>query len=174
VPLGHGVFALVDEGDFARVMAFRWNAKRATKQPGVLYAQRTVRLGVGRKAKKTSVQLHRFIVGALPGQYVDHRSGDTLDNRRGNLRVTDARGNATNVTRSSNQARGGFKGVSWNKHAKKWQATIGVGPVKASGRRALVYLGLFADPADAARAYDAAAREHFGEFASLNFPEVAA
>jgi hypothetical protein len=32
-----------------------------------------------------------------------------------------------------------------------------------------MYLGCYSDTADAARVYDVAAREHFGEFANTNF-----
>jgi hypothetical protein len=174
LPLGHGLFALVDADDFATVGVHRWHLKRKKSQPGKYYAQRTVRLGNGRNAPKTAVQLHREIMAAGPGQVIDHRNGNGLDNRRENLRVTDVRGNATNVVHSKNRKRGGFKGVSWNRNAEKWQASICAGEVRANGRRKQLYLGIFEDAADAARAYDAAAREHFGEFAALNFPEVAA
>ena len=44
-----------------------------------------------------------------------------------------------------------------------WRATICV-----AGEKRL--LGRFADPVDAAKAYDDAAREHFGPFACVNFP----
>ena len=57
----------------------------------------------------------------------------------------------------------GYRGVSWHKVALKWQVHIGV-----NGGR--VYLGLFEDEIDAARAYDEAAKEHFGKYAALNLP----
>jgi hypothetical protein len=53
-----------------------------------------------------------------------------------------------------------YKGVSRNR--EKWQARI-----KVDGKQS--HLGIFTDEEDAARAYDAAARELFGEFAYLNF-----
>lgn len=173
IPLPGGLFTLVSPEDFDRATAHRWHVKRKKSQPGKLYVQRTIRLGSGRTARKTAETLHRFIVGARPGEVVDHRNGNGLDNQRLNLRHATNRQNAQNVTLSANQKRGGFKGVSWNPRAKKWQAAISGGPVKPNGRRARVYLGVFVDPADAARAYDAAAREHFGEWASLNFPDAA-
>jgi len=55
----------------------------------------------------------------------------------------------------------GFKGVYFNKEKQKWQVAIG-GP----GNR--IYIGRFNDPVDAARAYDAAAIKHYGEFAKTN------
>ena len=84
----------------------------------------------------------------------------TLDNRRSNLRL---------CTRAQNQANklkkpgcsSTFKGVSWNKAAKKWQASIRVS-------QKLIALGLFNDEVLAARSYNVAAVEHFGEFALLN------
>jgi AP2 domain-containing protein/HNH endonuclease len=166
IPLTQGLYALVDSKDAAAVRDFSWHLKTGGA-PDKVYAQASMPTVDGRKR---SVLLHRWLVGARPGEIVDHRSGDTLDCRRKNLRVTSTRGNAMNVTHSTNQRRGGYKGVSWNDNAGKWEAHIAAGPVNARGRRSKVYLGLFTDPRKAAKAYDRAARECFGEFASLNFP----
>jgi hypothetical protein len=165
--------ALVDTGDAERVAAFAWHAVTKKATPGRYYVQRTIRLTPGRSGRKGSVSLHRFVMGCEPGdgKLVDHRNGDGLDNRRHNLRVTDARGNATNVTKSKRQKQGGFKGVHWNRRAGKWQASICAGEVKPNGKRKQLYLGLFVNPVDAAKAYDREALKRFGEFGALNFPE---
>jgi len=165
IHLTNGWTALVSARDAARVNTYSWHLKTGGA-PDKVYAQASVRAGDG---GKRSILLHRFITGARPGEIVDHKSGDTLDCRRSNLRVTTTRGNAANITHSKNQKRGGYKGVSYNKNAGKWEAHT-AGPVKPSGRRAKIHLGLFTDPKRAARAYDAAARKCFGKFASLNFP----
>lgn len=158
IPLSAGAHALVDLADYPLVAGRKWH--RHSKG----YAGHSFRTPRGRSF---FVSMHQLLVPAGPGQLVDHRNGNGLDNRRANLRLTDRAGNSRNITRSKNQKAGGFKGVSWNRRAKKWEAGINV----AKKRR---YLGVFSDPADAARAYDAAALQHFGEFASLNFPaEVA-
>jgi hypothetical protein len=172
VPLAGGLHALVDAADGERCLAFSWHTKRRANRPSYIYATRTVRVTPGRGGKKTDLSLHRFVMGCEPGdgQVVDHINGDPLDCRRENLRLTDHRGNATNVTSSKNQKAGGYKGVAWNPRAKKWQASICAGEVKANGKRRQLYLGCFTDPVAAARAYDAAATKHFGDFASLNFP----
>lgn len=59
-------------------------------------------------------------------------------------------------------AESGFKGVRVTKD-KKWQAKIQV-------NKKNIYLGRFRTAEEAARAYDAAARQHFADFAVLNFP----
>lgn len=59
-------------------------------------------------------------------------------------------------------ARGIFKGVTFHVGAGRHMAQIGV-----NGRNN--YLGLFDSATDAALAYDVAAKQHFGEFARLNF-----
>lgn len=98
---------------------------------------------------------HRIIFymhhGYLP-KYIDHINNIRADNRIENLRA---------VTKAQNGANQKVKGVSWNKQAKKWQAHIGV-----NGKRS--YLGYFTNEIDAARAYNAAALKHFGEFARTN------
>jgi hypothetical protein len=60
--------------------------------------------------------------------------------------------------------RSGYRGVSWYKPSGRWVAQI-VG----DGRK--LHLGLFDDPVEAARVYDAAARRYHGVRARLNFPE---
>jgi hypothetical protein len=47
-----------------------------------------------------------------------------------------------------------------------WQAQI-------KDKYRSIHLGFFASKDDAARAYDVAAVERFGEFARINFPEAA-
>lgn len=170
IPLGQGFHALVSPEDFERVDAYTWHLKRKTDKPAELYAQTRVRLTPGRDGSKLTVLMHRFILGAERGQQVDHINGNPLDNRRENLRIASNSQNQQNVRHSANQKRGGFKGVYWHKASGKWMASIGCGPLKPTGKRARVYLGLFTEPAEAARAYDRAALEHFGEYAALNFP----
>ena len=57
-----------------------------------------------------------------------------------------------------------YRGVTWNKWHQKWTSQIRYG-----GKQH--HLGVFADPVQAARAYDAAAFEHHKAKAVLNFPE---
>lgn len=67
------------------------------------------------------------------------------------------------LSRRSAEPTSAFVGVYWHAQARKWAAAI-----KVDGRRK--HLGLFGIEEEAARAYDAAARLHRGEFARLNFP----
>jgi len=140
--------AYVDAADVAKVAGFSWAA--ATHGGAVAYA------GGGRKAHKT-VSMHRLIMDAPDGVLVDHRNRDTLDNRRCNLRFATRQQNAANMDRGS-----AWKGV--RKSRNHWSAQITVDG-------ALKYLGVFDSEEDAARAYDRAALEAFGEFALLNFDD---
>lgn len=169
--LPSGEWFTIDAADAEKVASVTgWRLWSRKDRPGKLYVYRTYKERVDGKLRQRSVFLHRFLAGAAADVLVDHRNGDGLDNRRENLRETDHRGNSTNVVHSKRQKLGGFKGVTWNKTAQKWQASICGGEIKANGKRRQLYLGVFSDPIAAARAYDAAALKHFGEYASLNFP----
>lgn len=104
--------------------------------------------------------LSRFLMKPPPHMVVDHINGDPLDNRRCNLRICTQRENNFN-RRKRLTASSKFKGVTFHKKSRKWQAQI-----KMDGD--LIYLGVFAEERDAAMAYNAAAKEFHGQFAMLN------
>lgn len=160
IPLTQGYVALVDDDDYERIAAFRWQAMRKRTANGVrVCAIRSERVGVNRRR---TVYMHREILGAPDHLQVDHANGDPLDNRRSNLRLCTNQQNQANVRK----AWGGtsrFKGVHLLPNGR-WVARIGVGY-----RR--IALGVYATEEDAAAAYDQAARRHFGPFALVNLPD---
>ncbi|GAG28472.1 unnamed protein product [marine sediment metagenome] len=107
--------------------------------------------------------MHRMILGVEKGVDVDHINGDGIDNRRFNLRACLRSENGRNRRLSKNN-KSGYKGVCWNKSCNKWVAQIKYNYKEYS-------LGCFFCIIKAAKAYDKAAREYFGEFARTNFPE---
>jgi hypothetical protein len=107
--------------------------------------------------------MHRVLLNAPASLHVDHVNGNGLDNQRSNIRLATPGENQHNGRLRKNNS-SGFKGVSWVTRDKRWQVSIWLGGKQRA-------LGRFQNLEDAARAYDNAARELFGEFARLNFPE---
>ena len=155
IPLTQGQVALVDDADYEWLSAFKWYALKV--KSGGFYAVRQE----GPRGSSTTRYMHRAICPEFPE--VDHFNQNKLDNQRHNLRAATRSQNKANTGRYSTNT-SGFKGVCWSKAAGKWQAQL-----RIKGRRG--YLGCFSDCMEAARAYDSAAKENFGEFACLNFPE---
>jgi hypothetical protein len=120
--------------------------------------------GQHRTGNARAVYMHRVILGLQDRSLmVDHINRDGLDNRRENIRIATAQQNCMN-RRYERKSASGFRGVTWNKNCQRWQAAI-----KSNGKQR--HLGLFSDAIEAAHVYDDHARNLFGEFARLNFPQ---
>jgi hypothetical protein len=158
IPLTKGYAAVIDAADLAKVVRISWRAH--VDEDGRVYAI-AHKPGSGKRGK--SVPLHRFIVDAQPGQIVDHRDGDTLNDRRLNLRVCHNTQNIRNQRAHINKRTSKLKGVYFERDRGLFRAQIMV-------NRRKINLGSFVDEISAAKAYDRAALQYFGEFARCNFP----
>jgi hypothetical protein len=151
------VVVLVDDAD-ADLAAHTWHMTTSG------YAGRNAA-----RPHRGKIRMHRVIMRRVIGrelerwELVDHINGDRLDNRRANLRLATNSENMFNVDLPAHNTTG-YKGVYRNSPTcrQPYQAAITV-------NRKKIYLGSFADPREAARAYDEAARLYAGPFARGNF-----
>lgn len=113
---------------------------------------------LGKKVQKAG-RLHREILGE-PKEIIDHINRDPLDNRRENLRIVTQSQNMMNVGLiKSNKS--GFRGVHYQTNSGRYVA-------KVTCNNKPYFIGAFKDPVEAARAYNAKAKELHGEYAWLN------
>jgi hypothetical protein len=153
--LTKGKVAIIDSVDAERILRHKW--RLASR--GYAARNRHIADGPGPHA----VKMHQEILQAPAGTEPDHINRNGLDNRRCNLRVATRSQNSCN-RRIRTDNRSGFRGVSREIGRQRWRATI-----RIDGKTR--HLGRFDVAEDAARAYDAAAQQAFGEFAQLNYPE---
>lgn len=154
IPLTKGYSTVIDAVD-ADIACFHWTAM--VKKDGGIYAMRTT--------SKRTVYLHRLILGRklrheLPRRVLtDHVNGQTLDNRRDNLREASTLQNCRNRGRQCANT-SGVTGVSWNVKCNRWQASVCVNYKR-------IHLGWFADFDEAVAVRHAAEIEYYGEFSPL-------
>lgn len=151
--LTRGMATIIDAIRWPEVRVWRWHAYRdKSRDKSNHYAARMHYLG----GTSRKVRMHAVLLA----KGCDHIDGDGLNNTCENLRLATHSQQMRNrrIMRCNTL---GFVGVA--KRHRCWSAYIWV-----EGRNR--YLGSFATPEDAARAYDAALRELNTPFARYNFP----
>lgn len=159
IPLSSGLQAIVDDEDGELLSGMRWHSKPSSNPASGHYAYASRPLLVPR-----TLFMHRLIMGVTdPAIQTHHVNGDTLDNRRSNLRLCTPSQNSAarrNIARSAT----GYRGVYAERGVFSAQISI-------SGRAKRV--GYFKTAEEAAAAFDEAAIRQYGDFAVLNFPQIA-
>lgn len=163
IPMNHSggglVFAKVDDEDYPLLSKYCWWVKGGRGSHKYLYAQGRIRSehNDGR-TYPGPVLMHRLLLGLTDTKIVgDHVNGDTLDNRRTNIRKSDYVENQFNRHHKMLGRSSGYVGVTRRPSKKDgtptWHAQIKI-------NYKTVYLGAFHDELAAATAYNSA-REKF-------------
>lgn len=151
IPLTRGKKTQLDDADWDLIKDYKWFY-------APIYASTNSKKEDG---PRRTLFMHCMIMGRMG---VDHINGDSLDNRRCNLRPATALQNAHNRRINNNPT--GYKGVRLYYNPvkdipKKYKACI-------CFKYKPIFLGLYDTPEEAALAYNKKATELFGEFAYLN------
>jgi hypothetical protein len=151
----HGIKEVyIDTEDKELVKKYHWNvSKRQRTKDGF-------NVITPKNEELNSTLMCRLIMNAEKGQVVDHKDGDTLDNRKENLRTCTQMENGKNVALRRNN-KSGHKGVLWfeyeNNNTHKWKAYIMV-------NRKNISLGYYDDYNDAVKAREEAEIKYYGEY----------
>lgn len=141
VELTKGYVAIVDDEDYAALILYKWHAHETN---GAVYAASS-RVGL----------MHRFLLGLKPGEEVDHKDRNGLNNQRSNIRPATREQQMANVQKY--KGAGTYKGVYYHIRNKGYCAKVGG-----------MYIGTYPTAEEAALAYNKMALRFYGEFAVLN------
>lgn len=117
IKLNNEKFVTVDDDDFESLSKHNWQFCLSHGEKG--YARRKITVN----SKRVLIIMHRVITNCPSGMEVDHINGDTLDNRKQNLRICTRQENAQNIGRHKDSGNLHL-GVYWNKLERKWKAGI--------------------------------------------------
>lgn len=175
IKLTKGYIALVDDEDFEYLSKHSWHSviynKKKNKQH--IYAQTTIRA----KDLKKNYKMHRYILNLIDTKLdIDHINGNTLDNRRCNLRICTRSQNNMNAIKRNHKNScapiSKYKGVRYSfiyktngkKYIRNKPWVAG-----ATFNNKPKYLGYFKTEIEAAQAYDEFVLLNYGDFALINF-----
>lgn len=160
IPLTKEMVAIVDDEDFEKVSKYKWHAGQCGNK---IYGK----TGNG-KPNSVRMYMHRFILNVTDSKIkVDHIDGNTLNNQKHNLRHASQHENIRHRSGMRKGNTSGYRGIKKDKRSGQsknpWIARISVDSKTK-------YIGSFSTAEEAARAFDKAAKEVYGEFCGkLNF-----
>jgi hypothetical protein len=138
----------IDHCDYREVSKYLWYPK-INRPGGHIYIIRWYR--------KKPKSIGSLILGIPSTDIADHIDGNTLNNKRSNLRIATNSENVRSQKIHKNNT-SGYKGVTWDKGHKKWLAQIMVNYKNC-------FIGYYDNPAEAHKAYFERAKVAFGVFA---------
>lgn len=154
-----GFPVLIDYDSIDIVLKHGWNVNKIVlKNKGLYYFQAEKR----ESGKRQTLKLHRSIMGCKykDGTSIDHINGNTLDNRKCNLRIcTVSENNKNRKIRKDNKS--GYRGVYFYKQTNKWCAQIGINYKR-------ITIGYYETIEEAHLARLEAVNKHHGMFARNN------
>lgn len=136
--LTKGQRAIVDDECYEELNKHKWycsTSRYANRHP---HSTNGVRIG--------KIMMHRVIMNTPKNKQTDHINGDTLDNRRANLRV---------VTQSQNLWNVKVKGITWT--ISGYQVRI-----QKQGKR--IFIGYYKTEKEAITARKAAEKKYYGNY----------
>ena len=149
IPLQNGMVALVDDEDFERCIKQTWYVRMKNTRVFI-------------RSDKLKMMLSNYVLGEVDtkNEVVVYKDGNSLNNQKSNLFKVPRkfmhafrRGNVNSTSK--------YKGVSLVKTTGKYVAQIMV-------NRQQIRLGSFTKEEEAAKVYNKAALEYFGEYAYQN------
>jgi len=147
IQLKHGFKTKVDDEMYPFFSSLKWNLLRGRGKPYVRH-----NLYFPKEKKLFDVFMHHMVIGRpLNRMVIDHINGDTLDNRKINLRIVSHRDNSSN-TKLLRHGKKTSKYTGVSKQKNKWISVIQINGV-------LKYLGRFNSEEDAKASYENAKRE---------------
>lgn len=153
IKLTQNKYAIVDNSDYEWLTKWRWGVRKCGSND-YFYAIRGFKDKQSSKVK--AIRMHRLILNASENMQVDHINGNTLDNRKSNLRIVTHGQNKINQRMYKNNT-SGKTGVYWIELFKKYQARIHFNNKNIS-------LGYFTDFNQAVARREEAEKRYFGEF----------
>lgn len=137
-----------------------WNVDRSRNKAGSRVGHRTqkgyVLVGIDKKLYLRHRLAWLYVNGVWPTAFIDHVNGIKGDDRLENLREAEHSQNIANSKRHTDN-KSGVKGVHFHPQTGKWRVQL--------GGKATRHVGLFESKAEAADAYEKAARERWGKYA---------
>jgi hypothetical protein len=142
-----GYKILIDDEHLQRFSLIRWSVGVTSNKIYFSFTKTPTRV---------AEYMHRIVANPPNGMLVDHINGNTLDNRKMNLRVCTHQQNIMNSAKRKDNS-SGYKGVHRDCRSKRWIARVTFNQKK-------IHIGLYDTPMEAHEAYCQKASELFGEF----------